>query len=96
MVVVGSLAEDVRVFARREIQPLEPTERREDFEGAKDRGPPNAKVSRVSVHDQVARGEVAITIRDERRQRPARFREPIAGALERCDQVLCVHERILA
>jgi len=65
VVVMRRLAADVGVLAARQVEPLDDAQLREDFEGPKDGRPTDARAASPGSGDQLGRGEVAVTVRDQ-------------------------------
>ena len=74
--VVGSLAPDIGVLARRQIEAFDCAERLEDLERPEDRRPTDAEIARARCLEQAGRREVAVLVRDQ-------FREDRRGPVDR-------------
>ena len=85
MVVVGRLAADIGVLPGRQVQPLDGAEILEDLQGSKDRRPADAEPSHSRCLDEAGGREVALLVCDQCSQRPSRFRQTVAGLVERDD-----------
>ena len=87
VVVMDGIAADVGMLARRQVQALDGAEPLEDLERPEDRRSSDPESARPGLGDEIGGGEVAGLIGDERRERPARLGQAIAGAVERGDVV---------
>ena len=82
VVVVGRLAGDVGVLARRQVEALHGAEFLEQVERAEDRRPADPEPSAPGVGDEVCRGERPRTRRDEFRDDPPRSGHPVPRVVE--------------
>lgn len=80
--VMGRLASDIGVLPGREIQPLDGADVLQDLKRSEDRGSADTKPASSCRLDEAGGGEVAILIRDEHGNRPARLCQTVAGAIE--------------
>jgi hypothetical protein len=96
VMVVGTLADDVCVFAGRKVEALHGPELFEDLEGPEDRGASDTEASLLSVREEVACGEVSFAPANQGGQSPARTREAVAGPIQGCNDGCRVHARSIA
>ena len=83
VVVMDRLAGDVRVLAGRQVDALDGMQLGQDVERPEDRRPADAEPVGPGVGDEIGGGEVPVPVGDERRDRPPRAGQAIAGVVER-------------
>jgi hypothetical protein len=83
VVMVASLAGDVGVLARWQVQALDESQALEGLQCPEHRGPPHAQPPPTSGRDEVGGGEVAVLFGDQLSQRPSRSGAAEAGSVER-------------
>ena len=82
VVVMRRLAADIGVLAGREVETFDGADVLQELERAEDGGPPDGGAALLGRGDQLGGREVAVLLGDQRGQRPARFRQAVAGAVE--------------
>ncbi len=82
VVVMDRLAGDVGVLAGRQVEALDGVQIGQDVERPEDRRPADAEASGSGVGDQIGRGEVPGSRRDQLGDRPPGAGQPIAGVVE--------------
>lgn len=85
VMVVGPLADDIGMFAGRQVQALDRAEHFEDLQRTEYGGPPHAKPTGSRFGQEVASREVAVAARDQGGERPPRLRQAVAGAVKHGD-----------
>ncbi len=83
MVMVGGLAGDVGVIARRQVDPFDGPHDLEDLERSEDRRPPDLEVPGGCIVHQVRSGEVPRAGRDEIGHCATRHRQSVASPIQR-------------
>ncbi len=83
MVMVGRLAGDVGVIARRQVDPLNGPHGFQDLERSEDRCPPDPEVPGGCIVHQVRSGEVPRAGRDEIGHCATRHRQSVASPIQR-------------
>jgi hypothetical protein len=79
---MGALADDVRVFAGRQVEALDGPELLEDLERPEDRRSPDPEPLSLRFRQELPGREVGIASSDQRGQPPARLRQPVSGAVK--------------
>ena len=81
--MMGRLAAYVGVLTRRQVQPFDGAELRQDIERPEDGRAPDPETPVPRRADQLGGREVAVLIGDERCEGAPRLGQPVAGAVER-------------
>jgi len=82
VVMVGRLADDVGVFAVREVQTLDEPELLEQLQCAEDGRAPDAEASSFCLTDKLERSEVVPALGDHLGHDAARLRDVVAGLVQ--------------
>ena len=82
VVVMERLANDIGVFACRQVDALDRAQLGEHLEGAEDGCPSEPQPARPRMVDEIGRREVPLVLGDQRSDGAPRFGEPVAGAFE--------------
>ena len=96
VMVVRRGADDIGVFAARQVEPLDDAELDHQLEGSEQRRPPDPQASLAPGNGEIGGSEVPIEIKGQVGERPPRGRDPIAGGVECAENgVGCLHARMM-
>lgn len=91
VVMVGPLANHVRVIARGKVQSFDSAEFHEDVQGSEDGGTPGTESSGSGLSYELSGREMPAVVCDQGDERPPRLSQPIARSLEDGDDRGRVH-----
>ena len=86
VVVMGGLADHVRVFAVGQVKTLDQAELLEQLERQKDRRTSDAESAALGLSDQIERGEMVGTLGHHLGDDPPRLGDVVAGIVQRVGQ----------